>query len=127
VFGWIRGIGGWFGRPLLFGDALPFASLVLLIPGTELRGGLIESKTHRDRDGGRDQQEKDQALTPKITATLLIAKFVQIGQGRGGFGPSLIGIVDDETAARNAIGCENHPHTGDQQVLPRNLGVAKHP
>jgi hypothetical protein len=48
-------------------------------------------------------------------------------EGCGGFGAFLLGIVEKETARREAIGRKDHPHTGDPEGLPRPLGVAKPP
>src|SRR6266496_971792 len=87
----------------------------------------LEGKPQGDCDCRRDQHEKDQALPPDRPAALFIAQFVHMGQGRCNFGPLLLGLVNDETAARDAIGGEEHPDTSAQQVLPRDLGVAKPP
>src|SRR5437016_4133134 len=43
LFGGIARLRGWFRCALLFGDALLFASLFLLIPGTQLGSGLIDN------------------------------------------------------------------------------------
>jgi hypothetical protein len=55
LLGGILGIGGRFGRPLFGGDVLLLEGLVLLIPCTELRGGLLEDKAHGDGDFGGHQ------------------------------------------------------------------------
>ena len=78
-------IGGWLGRPLLFGDTLLLEDLFLLIPRTELRGRLIEDKTHGDGDFGGHQDEKDEALPPQIATTFFIAQFIEMGKCLGRF------------------------------------------
>ena len=75
---WGERVGRRLRRPLLLGDALLLEGLVLLIPCAQLGGGLIEA-AHGDGDFGRDQHEKDQALSPDAAPAFFIVEFVEIG------------------------------------------------
>jgi len=47
------------------------------------RGGLIAGKAHGDGDFGRDQHEKDQALSPDIATAFFIVEYVEMGECLG--------------------------------------------
>ena len=85
LFGGRLGIGRRFGRPRLFGDALLLEGLFLLLPCTELWGGLREDKAHRNGDFRGHQEEKNQTLPPNIAPTFFIAQFIKMGEHRGRF------------------------------------------
>ena len=103
LFGGLVRIGSGFGQPLLFGDALLLEGLLLLIPGAEFGGGLIEGKAHGDRDFGCDQHEKDQALSPDIAATLFVAEFVQMRERLRRFRTRVVRVINDEAATGETV------------------------
>ena len=74
LFGRIGRIGRRFGWPLLCGNTVLLEGLFLLIPGAELRGGLIEGKAHGDRERGGHHHEKDETLAPEIAPAFFSAE-----------------------------------------------------
>ena len=50
-----------------------------------------------------------------------------MGAGFGRFRTLIVRVIHDETPGREAIVAQDHPHTGHQELVPRNLAMAKHP
>ena len=116
-----------FREALRFGDTLLFEDLFLFVPGTELRSRLIEGKPDRDGDFRGHQHKKNQALSPEIAPTFLIAQFVEMSERMRGFRARVVRIVDEEATRGDAMVVQDHPHAGHQEIIPGNLAVAKHP
>src|SRR5215475_3830851 len=83
LLGWVERVDRRWRRPLLFGDTLLLEGFVLLIPCAQLGGRLIAGKAHGDGDFGRNQHEKDQALSPDIAAAFFVVEFVEMGERLG--------------------------------------------
>lgn len=127
MFGGIVRLGRGLGQSLLFGDAVFFADVVLLLPRAQLGGWLIAGKTDRQGDKGGDQHEQDQTLPPDIAATVFVAQFVEMGERFGSLGAFVVGIVNDQTATAEAIMAEDKSYTRHQELVPGNLPVPKQP
>lgn len=127
VFGGIRGLGGRFGRALGLGGLLLLARFCAPIPGTECRSRLLEDTAHGQGDWRRHQEEEDQTLAPERAPTCFVAQFLERGELLGRFGPRVIRVVDNQAAGGEAMVAQEHPHTGDQEAVPRNFARAKPP
>jgi hypothetical protein len=127
LFGGIVGIGRRFTRPLDFGDSQLPEGLILLIPGTQLRSGLIEDKAHRERNFRRHQDEKNETLPPNVASTVFIAQFIQVSKRLSRFGALVVRVVNDEAARGEVMVLENDAYARDEELVPGHLAVAKHP
>ena len=66
-------------------------------------------------------------MPPDVAAAFFVPQFIEIGERLGRFGARVVGIVDDQAARRDAMIAEDDLPTGHQEVVPRNLAMAKHP
>jgi hypothetical protein len=127
---------------LLFGDSGDWApvyaaaglwdpqlpeGLVLLIPDTQIRSGLIEDKAYRERNFRRHQDEKNEALPPNVAFTVFIAQFIQVSKRLSRFGALIVRVVNDEAARDEAMVLESDAYARYEELVLGNLAVAKHP
>jgi hypothetical protein len=110
-----------------WGDIWLLEGLLLRIPGAQLGRRLIEGNADGAGDVRCDHQENDQALPPDIAAALVVAEFGQVGKRFGRRGALVVAIVDDEAAAGQAIGAQDHAYTRPHEHVPGNRAGSKHP